>query len=233
MDAARNAPDSQDSDDAGHELQSQTAAFLHDETWDFASGAPADGAGSSSTPHVSLFSPSIPPILPPAPPDVEPSSSTRAHVGGFASPKASRSMPSLNTLTNMPKRTARINVSDTHPPIVQLHNQIPPAQKSGDDPTTPLEDNRKRTTMDTLNSQHTTMTSLSKLFSETTIPHSRAPSYNNATGPLYLRGMSIHVLLLNLNTILHPNVTNASSIQRRHTPARPPLHPRPARRTAL
>jgi hypothetical protein len=73
---------------------------------------------------------------------------------------------------------------------VQLHTQIPEAQKSGDDPTTPLEGtSRKRTTMDLMNSERTTMTSLSKLFSETTMSGSRAPSYNNATGPLYLRGM--------------------------------------------
>jgi hypothetical protein len=179
MDSAHDTPDSQDSDNPGHERQSQTAAFLQGETWSFASDAPADGAGSSSiTPHVSLFSPSVPPILPSAPPHVA-SSSTRSHVGSYGVPKASRSMPSLSALANMPKRM----------PIVQLHTQIPPAQKSGDDPTTPLEDpTRKRTTMDPLSSQQSTMTSLSKLFSETTIPSSRAPSYNNATGPLYLRG---------------------------------------------
>jgi hypothetical protein len=179
MDSAHDTPDSQDSDNPSHERQSQTAAFLQDETWSFASGAPADGAGSSSTtPHVSLFSPSVPPILPSAPPDVT-TSSIWSHVGSYGAPKASRSMPSLSALANLPKRT----------PIVQLHTQIPPAQKSGDDPTTPLEDpTRKRTTMDSLNSQQSTMTSLSKLFSEPTISASRAPSYNNATGPLYLRG---------------------------------------------
>jgi hypothetical protein len=190
MDAARDTPESQESD-PGHELHSQTAAFLHDETWAFASDTPADGAGSSGTPYVSLFSPSEPPVLPsPPPPDVATSSTPRVHVGGFTPPQSSRSIPSLNALANMPKRTSRTNTPDAHPPIVQLHSQIPAAQKSGDDPTTPLEDpTRKRTTIDTLNSQQTTMTSLSKLFSETTIPHSRAPSYNNATGPLYLRGM--------------------------------------------
>jgi hypothetical protein len=90
----------------------------------------------------------------------------------------------------MSKRTARLKVSGSHPPIVQLHTQIPQAQKSGDDPTTPLDNTgRKRTTMDRVSSEQTTMTSLSKLFSDTTMSGSRAPSYNNATGPLYLRGM--------------------------------------------
>jgi hypothetical protein len=92
-------------------------------------------------------------------------------------------------MANM-KRTARLKASGSHAPIVQLHTQIPAAMKSGDDPTTPIENtSRKRTTMDLARHEQITMTSLSKLFSEG--PHSRAPSYNNATGPLYLRGACI------------------------------------------
>ncbi|KAF1912126.1 hypothetical protein BDU57DRAFT_560024 [Ampelomyces quisqualis] len=86
----------------------------------------------------------------------------------------------------MSKRTARLNA-----PMVQLHSQIPAAQKSGDDPTTPLEGtSRKRTTMDLMNSERATMTSLANLFSEPTMSASRAPSYSNATGPLYLRALA-------------------------------------------
>ncbi|KAH7381200.1 hypothetical protein DE146DRAFT_278707 [Phaeosphaeria sp. MPI-PUGE-AT-0046c] len=178
MDSARNTPDSLESDSLGHE------------TWTFSPAAPALAPSSTTTttttttPHVSLFSPSIPPILPSPPPD--------AAFAGPSNLTSSRSLPSLASVANMSKRTARLKMSDAHPPIVQLHTQIPPAQKSGDDPSTPLETpsrSRKRTTMDSLNSDMhgATMTSLSSLFSATTIPASRAPSYTNATGPLYLR----------------------------------------------
>jgi hypothetical protein len=101
-------------------------------------------------------------------------------------------MPSFGAIANM-ERTARLKAASSQPPIVQLNTQVTAAQKSGDDPTTPLENtSRKRTTMDLGRHEQSTMTSLSKLFSETDLnSHSRAPSYNNATGPLYLRGMSL------------------------------------------
>lgn len=201
MDSARNTPDSLESEGLGHELHHQTpqTPFRHDETWTFPADAPALALAPSSTatttPRVSLFSPSVPPILPSASPDAAsagPSTFTASHAGSYASLTPSRSLPSLASAANMSKRTARLKVSDSHPPIVQLHTQIPPAQKSGDDPSTPLESSsrsRKRTTMDLLNSDMNgaTMTSLSSLFSATTVSASRAPSYNNATGPLYLR----------------------------------------------
>lgn len=189
MDSAHNAPDSRDSD--GLTLHTHTAAPATNlrETWSFSSVASATDSPSNSTPYVSLFSPSQPHVLPTATPTVV-SDGTRSHVSSFNAPGPSRSPPSLGPIANMPKRTARLKVSDSHPPIVQLHTQVPEAMKSGDDPTTPLDNsNRKRTTMDVVTSERTTMTSLSKLFSETTVSHSRAPSYNNATGPLYLRGM--------------------------------------------
>ena len=173
----------------GHEGGSNHDAVHQnaEETWSFDSLAGAEAGSSSTTPHVSLFSPSVPPIMPPTSPELTPGGS-RPRVHSFASPTPSRSMPSLGSIANM-KRTARLKVSDSHPPIVQLHTQIPEAQKSGDDPTTPLEStSSKRTTMDLMRHDQTTMTSLSKLFSETAMmPGSRAPSYNNATGPLYLR----------------------------------------------
>lgn len=205
MEPAHNTPDSHEGDQRyeGRQPQQQhplAASTAHGETWSFDSLPGAEGSSTTaSTPHVSLFSPSVPPILPPKSPEPAPSNSSgssRAHVNLFASPNHSRSMPSLGAVANM-KRTARLKLSDAHPPIVQLHTQIPEAQKSGDDPTTPLESpSRKRTTMDLMRHERTTMTSLSKLFSETAMmPGSRAPSYNNATGPLYLRGISIFYLL--------------------------------------
>lgn len=186
MDSARNTPDSHE-DDLTQAGQHQIGEGIHSETWSFASVAAADGGSSSSTPHVSLFSPSVPPILPSPLPDVT-LGEGRPHAGGFASPSPSRSLSSLGP--SMAKRTARLKVSDSHAPIVQLQRQIPEAQKSGDDPTTPLENtSRKRTTMDLMRQEQTTMTSLTKLFSDSaTMSGSRAPSYNNATGPLYLRG---------------------------------------------
>jgi hypothetical protein len=182
------------------------------EAWSFSSLLPVEGdTPGSSPPHVSLFSPDVPPILPAVLPDAAPagsssSSSSSAHVSAFTPASASRTLPPLPSLAplaplapleplaNMPKRSARLRLSDTHrAPIVQLHTRIPEAQKSGDDPSTPLENtSRKRTTMDLTQSEHTTMTSLSNLFSGTAITsHSRAPSYNNATGPLYLRSMPL------------------------------------------
>jgi hypothetical protein len=191
MDAAHSTPSSADDNDHSHERQRQTAEASHGETWSFSSDAPAEGGSSDSSPHVSLFSPGVPSILPSTSPDVA-TGSTRAHAGNFTlSSSSSRSLPPLGSIANMTKRTTRLKVSDTHPPIVQLHTRIPEAQKSGDDPTTPLESpSRKRTTLDLMPSEQSTMTSLSKLFSGTPMmPGSRAPSYNNATGPLYLRGM--------------------------------------------
>ncbi|KAF2825448.1 hypothetical protein CC86DRAFT_371111 [Ophiobolus disseminans] len=200
MDAC-NTPDAHEGD-AGHERSDPPT---HSETWSFTSLADTEAGSSSTTPRVSLFSPHVPPILPPASSEV-PSASGRAHVNSFASPSPSRSMPSLGAIANM-KRTARLKVSDSHPPIVQLHTQIPEAQKSGDDPTTPLENtSRKRTTIDLMRQEQATMTSLSNLFSDTAMMSgsrppsynaniSQPPSYNNATGPLYLRASNAAIPL--------------------------------------
>lgn len=92
----------------------------------------------------------------------------------------------------MPKRPSRPQASDERTPIVQLQTQIDQAQKSADDPNTPLEDTgKRRTTLDLMRTEHAFRTDISTLFSESAaMSASRAPSYNNATGPLYLRGKS-------------------------------------------
>jgi hypothetical protein len=149
-----------------------------------------EGAASSSTPYVSLFSPSVPAIPLAALADVA-DGSPRAHVGLYRSLSSSRSMPSLANSPSLTMRPARLQVSGDRPPIVQLQTRIDQAQKSADDPNTPLEtDSRRRTTLDLMRSENSVRTDISRLFSESAnMPGSRAPSYNNATGPLYLRGV--------------------------------------------
>ncbi|KAF1850147.1 uncharacterized protein K460DRAFT_270992 [Cucurbitaria berberidis CBS 394.84] len=145
---------------------------------------------ATATPHVSLFSPGLPAIAAsPSSSDIA-TANARPHVGTASSSGAARSLPSsLANIAAMAQRTARLKLSDEHPPIVQLQTQIDQAQKSADDPNTPLEsDSRTRTTMDLMRFEHTTRTDINRLFSESAnMPGSRAPSYNNATGPLYLR----------------------------------------------
>ncbi|PSN75132.1 hypothetical protein BS50DRAFT_33504 [Corynespora cassiicola Philippines] len=132
--------------------------------------AATSGPSSASArppPHVSLFSPGVPAIPPSHACDL-PSDSTHGHAGSSASCNSSRPLSTLSAAANMTKRTNRLKVSDEQPPIVQLHTQIPRAQKDADDPTTPVDSKRSNSTM----------------------PNSRAPSYNQATGPLYLRASS-------------------------------------------
>lgn len=144
---------------------------------------------SSSTPYVSLFSPHVPAAQPTMIPDFAAGPSSRAHAETYATLSPSRSMPSLASIASMTKRTSRLKVSDEQPPIVQLQTRIEQAQKSADDPTTPLEtQGRRRTTMDLMRTEHSVRTDISSLFSESVAGcGSRAPSYSNATGPLYLR----------------------------------------------
>jgi hypothetical protein len=162
-------------------------AVRRSETWAFPAltDATTDVGSADTTPRVSLFSPSVPPILPAASPEAG-SSSARSHADSYPTAPL-RPSPSLGSMAT---RSGRLRVSEQHPPIVQLQTQIPEAQKSADDPNTPLESPSRRTTMDLMRHERTTMTSLSKLFSDSMMPGSRAPSYNNATGPLYLRGLS-------------------------------------------
>ncbi|KAF2260662.1 hypothetical protein CC78DRAFT_472290 [Lojkania enalia] len=93
----------------------------------------------------------------------------------------------------MTRRAARLKVSDEQPPIApQYSAQIPRAQKDVDDPTTPLD----RRNQDARGREYTTLTTLSRLFAgDTTIANSRAPSYSQAAGPLYLRASSEAVSL--------------------------------------
>ena len=175
-----------------HEDQAQLGGLNRSGTWASGEGQRAEGdVGSSSTPYVSLFSPNIP-AIPPSVPSESAGSSRGTHASHSRSLSYSRSMPSLVNHVSMAKRPTRQHAPDERAPIVQLQTQIDRAQKSADDPTTPLEDRgRRRTTLDLMRSEHAVRTDISRLFSESaTVSGSRAPSYNNATGPLYLRGNS-------------------------------------------
>jgi hypothetical protein len=191
MDPTHQPPTGHGSSNSEHEAQTPLGGLNRGETWAFVDSVAAEGAGngSSSTPYVSLFSPSVPTIPPSAPSDFA-SGSPRTHVVPYRSLSSSRSMPSLANNPSMTMRTARLPVSDERAPIVQLQTRIDQAQKSADDPNTPLEsESRRRTTMDLMRSENAVRTDISRLFSESAnMAGSRAPSYNNATGPLYLRG---------------------------------------------
>ena len=191
MDPAQESSTTHASSNVDHEDQTQIAGLNRSGTWASGEGQRADGGdpGSRTTPYVSLFSPHIP-AIPPSVPSESAGSSRGTHASHTRSLSYSRSMPSLANHVSMAKRPARQHASDERTPIVQLQTQIDRAQKSADDPTTPLEDQgRRRTTLDLMRSEHTVRTDISRLFSESaTVSGSRAPSYNNATGPLYLRG---------------------------------------------
>lgn len=147
------------------------------ETWPPSAGQAAGSAAIARAPHVSLFSPGLPAMSPPAAPDAAP-----------------RPLSSLAAAASMTKRTSRLKLGDTHPPTVQLQTHIPAVQKSGDDPSTPLDTpGKKRTTLDLVGHEYATVNSLSGLFASSAssaMASSRAPSYSHATGPLYLRGPS-------------------------------------------
>lgn len=134
---------------------------------------------ADSTPYVSLFSPHMP--AGPPPPIMSDDSS--------ATSQPSTSRPPRSHMAAMAQRASRLKISEERLPIVQLQTRIEQAQKSADDPTTPLEtDTRRRTTLDLMRTEHTVRADIGRLFSESvTTSGSRAPSYTNATGPLYLR----------------------------------------------
>jgi hypothetical protein len=200
MDSAHQPPTGHASSNSDQEAQVPLGGLNRGETWAFGDSVAAEGAGSSSTPYVSLFSPSVP-AIPPSTPAAFASGSARVHAGPYRSLSSSRSMPSLANDPSMTMRTARLQISDDRPPIVQLQTRIDRAQKSADDPNTPLEtEGKRRTTMDLMRSENSVRTDLSRLFSESAnMPGSRAPSYNNATGPLYLRGIYIWLLTSTYN----------------------------------
>jgi hypothetical protein len=144
---------------------------------------PEADSAQVTTPHVSLFSPQM---RPESPIERVPSV-TPVQAGNSSMATSSRSPTTLAGAAAM-KRNARLTVLDSQPqPIVQFTSQIPSAQKDADDPTTPpdasnsRENNRGR--------EYTTLTTLSRLFAgDGTMPSSRTPSYNQASGPLYMRG---------------------------------------------
>lgn len=178
MNPADEAPAGHGASGLDHEAQEQVEGPSNDGAWDMVDQESIENAGASTTPHISLFSPGVPAVQP---------SSSRVHMPSFSPLASSRSMPSLANIASMTKRISRFKVSDQHSPIVQLHTGIDQAQKSGDDPTTPLEgSSRKRTTLDLMASEQAMRTDISSLFSDSAA--SRAPSYSNATGPLYTRG---------------------------------------------
>ena len=187
-----------DDTSAGHE-----AADARHETWPPAAAPPTaapltagQAAGSAAiarSPHRTLFSPGVPAMSPPPPPD----GYARAHEGSpppaAAASSSNRPLSSLAAAASMTKRTSRLKLADDHAPIVQLQTQIPTVQKSGDDPTTPLDTPAKqRSTIDLFGSDYPAVTTLSRLFADgSSMSNTRAPSYNQATGPLYLRGASV------------------------------------------
>jgi len=144
----------------------------------------AEDSTDSSPPRVSLFSPQMRSESPvERVPNVTP-----VHAGSSASPSnSSRPLATLASVASM-KRNARLKVLDAQPPpIAQFSSQIPSAQKDADDPTTPPDSNNSRE--NTRGREYTTLTTLSRLFAgDGTMPSSRTPSYNQASGPLYVRG---------------------------------------------
>ncbi|KAF2117102.1 hypothetical protein BDV96DRAFT_644535 [Lophiotrema nucula] len=154
-------------------------------TWAFDTANEAPGsAGPSNTPHVSLFSSGLPATSSQEPSDAI-GATPRAHAGGSPSSNSSRPLSALASAAAMTRRTARLKVSDERPqsPIAPLTARIPSAQKDVDDPTTPVDSRRSEDGRYT-----TTLTTLSRLFAgDATMSTSRTPSYNHATGPLYLR----------------------------------------------
>lgn len=180
----------EDDGESGDEQDQRTSlhGHSHNSTWDadLADEAPNDDAGSSAAPHASLFSPGVPAALPEEGSSRLIADGTRARVSGSSSlSTSSRPLAVLASASNMTRRTARLTVSDEQP-IAQLSTQIPSAQKDVDDPTTPVDSQRSK---ETRGREYTTLTTLNRLFAgDTTMPASRTPSYNHATGPLYMRG---------------------------------------------
>jgi hypothetical protein len=152
----------------------------HVSSWNL---APDVDSAQVTTPHVSLFSPQMRPESPiERVPNVTP-----VQTGNSSMAASSRSPTTLAGAAAM-KRNARLAVLDSQPqPIVQFTSQIPSAQKDADDPTTPPDASNSRES--NRGREYTTLTTLSRLFAgDGTMPSSRTPSYNHASGPLYMRG---------------------------------------------
>ena len=179
----------QASDDDHEEHHSHHAPPTHQmgdatdpSSWTLVPNADSDSTDTTA-PRVSLFSPQVPPESP-----VERASNvTPVHVANSSPSNSSRPLATLASVASM-KRNARLKALDAQPPpIVQFSSQIPSAQKDADDPTTPPDSNNSRD--NTRGREYTTLTTLSRLFAgDGNMPSSRTPSYNQASGPLYMRG---------------------------------------------
>ncbi|KAJ4988304.1 hypothetical protein SVAN01_06239 [Stagonosporopsis vannaccii] len=193
MDFANDTSAGHEADDGDHERRqaqvSEQSGQNAGETWPRSAADAAGAAAMARSPHVSLFSPGVPAISPTASSDAGIGYARATHEGSPTPTGSSRPLSSLAAVASMTKRTSRLKLGDDYTPIVQLQTQIPSVQKSGDDPTTPLDTpGKKRTTIDLVGNEYATVTSLSKLFAgSSSMSNSRAPSYNQATGPLYLR----------------------------------------------
>jgi len=183
-----------EADDDSHERRqaqvSEQSGHNASETWPRSAADAAGSAAISRSPHVSLFSPGVPAMSSTSAPEAGVGYARATHEGSPTPTSSSRPLSSLAAVASMTKRTSRLKLGDDYTPIVQLQTQIPSVQKSGDDPTTPLDTpGKKRTTFDLVGNEYTAITSLSGLFAGgSSMSNSRAPSYNQATGPLYLRG---------------------------------------------
>lgn len=161
----------------------------HTRSWDFVAvdEAPNDDTRPNNAPAMSLFSPGVPAMTSLDGTANSDTDSTRPALGS-TSPLASRPLSVLAGASTMARRSARLTVSDEQPAMVQMNSQIPSAQKAVDDPTTPVDNQSNETRA----RDYTTANAIGRLFvGDATMPSSRTPSYTQATGPLYLRGMSM------------------------------------------
>lgn len=155
----------------------------HEQTWTL---IPDDQADALAPPRPSLFSAGRPAMLPEPPSVLHTVDAPTPHVPVTSSSTSSRPLATLASIANM-KRSQRTRATDDPPPIAQFSSQIPSAQKATDDPTTPPD---SKPTADSRGREYTTLTTLSRLFAGSdAMPCSRAPSYNQANGPLYMRGL--------------------------------------------
>ncbi|KAJ4298823.1 hypothetical protein N0V90_004065 [Kalmusia sp. IMI 367209] len=155
----------------------------HDQAWTLI----PDDSPEGSAPRASLFSAGRSAMLP-GPSSEHTTDAPTPHAGSPSPSNSSRPLATLAVSVANMKRSQRTRVSDDPQPIAQFTTQIPSAQKATDDPSTPPDSRRSR---DIRGREYTTLGTLSRLFtSNDAMPSSRAPSYNQASGPLYMRATS-------------------------------------------
>ncbi|KAF1976916.1 hypothetical protein BU23DRAFT_15187 [Bimuria novae-zelandiae CBS 107.79] len=148
---------------------------------------PDDQAQDRAPRVTSLFSAGRGAALPEGSSEQHTQDAAAPHVGGPSPSNSSRPLATLASFANM-KRSQRMRAQEEPSPIAQFSTQIPSAQKTTDDPTTPPDSKPAR---ETRGREYTTLTTLSRLFAgNDTVPDSRTPSYNQATGPLHMRASS-------------------------------------------